>query len=139
MAKSEGCLYIQGLYENFNSVSTFIENPFKKIPFSYVPKGASEEEIRKDILFSYLTFYLNPDKLKQIFTRPDLGAGWFNAGEKLMVFIRKIPALILLVSIMCIKYGELFFDVLRKKNTSLSIGELLGVFTDLFRRKRQER
>ena len=34
IARKENRLNIQGIYENFNSVSTFIENPFKKIPFS---------------------------------------------------------------------------------------------------------
>ena len=33
IAKSEKRLNVQGLWENFNSVSTFIENPFNRIPF----------------------------------------------------------------------------------------------------------
>ena len=73
IAKSEKRLNVQGLWENFNSVSTFIENPFNRIPFSYVPQGNTEEEIRRDILFSYFSYYLDFKRLKKIFTSPDKG------------------------------------------------------------------
>jgi len=128
MAQKEKTLHIQGLYDNFNSVSTFIENPFNKIPFSYVPEGSSEKEIRNDILFSYLAFYLSFSRLKQIFTRPDQGVGWFNAGEKIIDFLKKIPAIITLIFLMSIKYTELFFSVIFRINTSISGKDILSLF-----------
>ena len=82
IAKKENRLNIQGLYENFNSVSVFIENPFKKIPFSYVPENNTEDSIRRDLLFSYFSFYLNVNRLRNILMKPDSGVGWFDAGQR---------------------------------------------------------
>jgi radical SAM superfamily enzyme YgiQ (UPF0313 family) len=130
IAKSQNRLHIKGLYENFNSVSTFIENPFNKIPFSYVPDGNSEEEIRMDILLSYLVFYLDPSRLKSIFASPDKGVGWFNAGEELLEFIKKIPALLIMGGLLIIKFGELFLYILRGKESSLSFREIISMFKD---------
>ncbi|MEW6601370.1 MAG: radical SAM protein, partial [Nitrospirota bacterium] len=135
IAVSENRLYIKGLYENFNSVSTFIENPFNKIPFSFVPAGNSEEEIRMDILLSYLVFYLDFRRLKSIFASPDKGVGWFNAGEDLIVFLRKIPALFLMGALLTIKFGELFLNVFLRKKTSISFREI----SSLFRERRRNR
>lgn len=132
IAKRQGRLNIQGIYENFNSVSTFIENPLKKIPFSYVPEGSSEEEIRRDILFSYFSYYLNLEKIKQIFIRPDLGVGWFNAGESLFKFFKKLPSLIFLGIMIASKFCQLFYFVVIRKNTRISLGYFLKVFDGLF-------
>ncbi|MBU1870363.1 MAG: B12-binding domain-containing radical SAM protein [Candidatus Omnitrophica bacterium] len=112
MAKAENRLYIQGLYENFLSVSTFIENPFNKIPFSYVPKGNSERKIREDILLSYLFFYLDFNKLKEVFVNPGKGVGWFNAGESLLTFLRNIFPLSILALFLIVKFFDLALDKL---------------------------
>jgi len=107
IAKKEGRLNIKGLYENFNSVSVFVESPFKKIPFSYVPLNNSENDIRMDILISYLRFYFNFGKLKKIFAKPD-DLSWFNAGGSFIEKIKKLPHIALLMSMMTIKFGQLF-------------------------------
>ncbi len=130
IAVSENRLCVKGLYENFNSVSTFIENPFSKIPFSYVPAGNSEEEIRMDILLSYLVFYLDFSRLKSIFASPDKGVGWFNAGEEIFEFLRKIPALFLMGGLLSIKFGELFLYTFIGKKTSLSFREIYSLFRE---------
>jgi anaerobic magnesium-protoporphyrin IX monomethyl ester cyclase len=111
IAKREEKLYIQGLYENFNSVATFIENPLHKIPFSYVPEGNSEQEIRHDILFSYLMFYLDLKRIKRILTTPDEGVKWFTTGNKFLEQIKKIPALFLLGGILFLKFSELLLNI----------------------------
>ena len=117
IAKKENRLFVQGLYENFISVSSFIENPFKKIPFSYVPDGNTEREIRNDILYSYLVFYLDFKRLRSIFTNPEKGVGWFNAGEKFRDLLKKCPAICLLFFILIIKFAKLFLD--RSKDSRL--------------------
>ena len=127
MAKQENRLHIQGLYENFNSVSTFIENPFNPIPMSYVPKGSTEAQIRRDILYSYFSFYLNLGRLKKIFFSPDKGVGWFNAGESLRAFLRKVPALASLSFMMLVKFGQLFVYVVLKPETRISLNHFLGI------------
>lgn len=118
IAKNEKRIRIDGLFENFISVSTFIESPFKRIPFSYVPKGSSEGQIRNDLLYSYLIFYLDFNKLKQIFTDPNKGAGWFNAGETAINLIKKVPALLLLGINMSIKFYNLFLGMAADKISS---------------------
>ncbi len=130
IAVSENRLNVKGLYENFNSVSTFIENPFNKIPFTYVPEGNTANEIRMDILLSYLVFYLDFSRLKSIFASPDKGVGWFNAGEELMEFIGKIPALLLMGGLLIVKFGELFLYILRGKGSSPSFREIYSMFRE---------
>lgn len=129
IAKKENRLNIVGLYENFNSVSAIIENPFKKIPFSYVPVGSTEEEIRNDILFSHLLFYLNTKKIRMMFSKRGATKRWFNPGNKLRDKFQKIPALFYLSVILSIKFGGLFLDILLKRNTSISIKEFLSILT----------
>ena len=124
IAKKEGALNIQNDYENFISVSTFIENPFKKIPFSYIPAGSTENEIRNDILFSYIIFYMDIKKIKRILTTSGEGAGWFSAGEKILETVKKIPALVFLGILLSVKFGNLFVNMLLKRNTSISFGKL---------------
>ncbi|MCK9614368.1 MAG: B12-binding domain-containing radical SAM protein [Candidatus Omnitrophica bacterium] len=131
LAKKEGRLNVQGVYENFNSVSTFIENPFKKIPFSYVPQCSSEEEIRRDILFSYFSYYLDWRRIKQIFARPDLGVGWFNAGSNLMEFLKKLPSLVFLGAMIISKFCQLFYFIVLRKNTRISLKCFFKVFDGL--------
>lgn len=115
IAKREKRIQVIGLYENFNSVSAFIESPFRKIPFSYVPEGSTEKEIRNDLLYSYFAFYFDLRKIKNIFTNPDKGAGWFNAGTDFVNFFRKIPALVLLTVNISVKYLELLMNLSVKK------------------------
>jgi radical SAM superfamily enzyme YgiQ (UPF0313 family) len=129
LAKKENRLNIVGDYDNFLSVSTFIENPFKPIPFSYVPQGNLEEDIRNDILFSYLIFYLNYDRLKSIFANPDKGVGWFNAGEKILELIKKLPSIFILAILLTIKFGKLLFNIVFQRNTSISRIEFFRILT----------
>ena len=119
IAKSEGRIKIKGLFENFNSVSAFIEAPFNEIPFSYVPIGNTEKEIRNDLLFSYFVFYLNFNKIKNILMNPDKGAGWFNAGETILNLIIKIPALSLLGANIFLKFCKLFLSILTSRIENL--------------------
>lgn len=135
MALGEKRLNVQGMYENFNSVSTFIENPFKSIPFSYVPVNNTEAAIRRDILYSYFSFYIDLNRLKSVFARPDQGVGWFNAGERLKETLKKIPSLVVLSMMMFFKFGQLFYYSVLKKETSISLKFFLKIFSGLFSRK----
>jgi len=131
MAKREKRLHIVNNYENFNSVSTFIENPFNKIPLSYVPANNTEAEIRRDLLYSYFVFYLDLRKLKKIFANPEKGAAWFNAGESFVTFMRKVPAVILLALMMSVKFLLLFHYIVIRKDTRISLSHFLTVFQGL--------
>lgn len=132
IAKRENRLKIDGLYENFVSVGTFIESPFKKIPLPYIPVGTSEAQIRRDILFSYFNFYLNLSKIKMIFVEPEQGVGWFNAGDNLLDILKKIPAIFTLVFMLFIKFIQLFYYAVINKETSLSFRFFLNVFNPNF-------
>ncbi len=132
MAQQDGGLYVQGLYENFNSVGTFVENPFHPIPFSYVAPGTTEAQLRRDLLYGYFSFYLSARRLRRIFTRPDQGVGWFNAGESPLTFLKKLPALALLFFMLGIKFLQLFHYTVIKKETRISLWHFLRVFEYLF-------
>lgn len=125
IARDEGRLHVQGVYQNFNSVGVFVESPFDPIPFSYLPTGASEQEIRNDILFAYLVAYLDLARLREILFKPRQGVGWFNAGANLKEFLAKIPALAFLFTMMGIKCGRMVWDILRGRGTQLTRGDLL--------------
>ena len=133
IALTENRLKVQGLYQNFISVSTFIENPFNKIPFTYVPQDNTEMEIRQDLLFSYLSFYFDYRRLKLAFSSPDKGVSWFDAGGgKLKTLIKKIPSLFFLGLIITIKFTELFFNVFFHRKTSIKRKEFFSIFTRFF-------
>lgn len=131
IAKKHGRLNIVGCYDNFNSVSTFIENPFKRIRFSYIPVGDSEDAIRRDILYSYFSFYFDFGRLKKMFTRPDIGSAWFNAGASFGEILRKISALVLLVFFISVKFFQLFHYVVLKKETRISLKHFFTVLYGL--------
>lgn len=129
IARQQNRLRVQGLYENFISVGTFIENPFKPIPFSYVPEGNTEAEIRRDILFSYFSFYLDWKRLKGVFTKPDLGVGWFNAGRRFAEVIKKLPSLAVLGLMMFFKLGQLVYFSVLKRETAIFWRFFLQIFS----------
>lgn len=115
IAKKSNLLYIQGDYENFNSVSTFIENPFHPVPFSYVPEGMTEEEIRNDIIQSYFMFYLHLGKLERMFNRRDEGVGWFNLTGDSVEQIKKLSGLITISFYMGVKFVQMVSFNLKKR------------------------
>jgi len=119
IAKSQDRLKIYGVYENFLSVGTFIENPFSPIPFSYTPPGNTEAEIRNDILFAYLSFYWDFRKIKEILFKPKQGVGWFSAGSNWVAFLKKIPSLVLLFFLAGYKFFKMVLDILLQRNTQL--------------------
>ena len=96
-----------------------------------MPPGNTEEEIRKDILFSYFSFYIDYKRLKEIFTKPGQGAGWFNAGEKITDLILRIPSLIILGFMLLVKLYELFYYMVIKKSTKTSLGDFMQIFKGL--------
>ena len=135
IAKREGRLVVQGLYENYNAVSTFIENPFRPIPFSYVPAGNTEDEIRRDILFSYFRYYLDWARLKKVFVRPDLGVRWFDAGRRFRDVLRKVPALAALALLFLFKMLQFFHYAVLKRGTAVSWRFFFSVFEGLCGRR----
>lgn len=128
IAKKESRLKVQGYYENFVAVSTFIENPFKRIPFAYIPEGNLEAEIRRDILFSYFNFYLNIYRLKMIFTDSDQGVAWFSVGDTAMDVLKKTPAIITLFFMLLCKFFQLFYYAVIKQETRIPLSDFLKIF-----------
>jgi len=106
---------------------------FRPIPFSYVPEGNTEQEIRRDILFSYFSHYLNIGRLKLIFAQTGPQSGWFNAGERLLEILKKIPALIALAFMLFVKLVQLFYYSVMKKETAISMRFFLGIFGGLWK------
>lgn len=129
IAKDQGRFSVIGTYDNFISVSGFIDNPFKPIPFSYLPPGNSEAEIRRDILFSYFRFYFNIPRLWRAISRRDLGLQ-ITSDKKfnLLETAQKIIAGVFLIFIMAVKLIQLFqYEVIRK-DTRISFGHFMKIF-----------
>lgn len=105
-AQKEGKLNIQGMYENFLSVSTLIENPFRKIPFSYLPASAKEKELRRDILLSYLMVYLDFKRIHSLFIRPVSIQKKFSTLNNLISKVIKLPTYSFLALILTVKVFE---------------------------------
>lgn len=128
IAKKSGRLNVVGQYENFISVSTFIESPFNPIPFTYVPEGSTESEIRRDILYSYFRFYFDWQRIKTIFIKPEMNVGWFDAKGSMMDTVKKIPYVIGLGCNMGVKFLQLFYYGVIKKESRISTKFFLSVF-----------
>ena len=126
IAQEQGRLCVQGEYENFNSVSALIENPFRKIPLSFVPEGATAAEIRHDILFSYLALPQSAQDKEALFKpkADDHAGGTVASGNSLARFVKKSAVLALLVMFMTVKMIGLFLGVLWGKNTKLTFREM---------------
>ena len=106
IAKKENRLFIQGLYENLNSVSSFIEKPFKRTPFSYLPEGNTERQIKYDIYLGSLKFYFNYKRFVRVFTNPDKNVAWFDFGHSFRDFIAKLPSTFILLFILSLKFSS---------------------------------
>ncbi len=128
IAKKKGRLNVVGLYENFISVSTFIEPPLNTIPFTYVPTGSTESEIRRDILYSYFKFYFDWERIKTVFCKPEMNVGWFDAKGSMMDIVKKVPNVIILGCNMVIKFLQLFHYSVIKKESRISVKFFLSMF-----------
>jgi radical SAM superfamily enzyme YgiQ (UPF0313 family) len=124
-AASENLLNVQGMYDNFSAVAGITESPFRKVSFAYIPKGTSEDEIRRDILLAHFSIYLNPAKMFSSVFRSGHSAKWINLGDSLLEFLRNIPALIYLACLLMMKFGQLFYYAVFRKQTKLRLGHFL--------------
>jgi len=76
MAKSEGRLNIQGIWENLNAVATLVDG-LDSVPLAYVPLTTTQKELKKDILRANLYFYLRPSKIIEMLSKRVNSSGWF--------------------------------------------------------------
>lgn len=135
-AKKENRLTVQGLYENFMAVSAITENPFNKVPLAYVSLGNTEAQIKRDVLLASFIAYLNiPKMLKTIGGSSSKEAKWFNIGNDFFEFMSKVPALAYLGTMFFIKFIELGYYILIKKETKLSLGYLIKFLYNLNAKK----
>lgn len=121
IALSQDRLHIEGIYKNFNAVSTISENPFDPTPFAYVPPNDTESCIRRDILYSYFSFYINKTRLSQVFNKSSTNSGWFNVGKNI------IP-IALLFFVLFLKFIQLFYYSVLKPDTRISLKFFLSIF-----------
>ena len=108
IAKQEKSLNIQGLYENFNPVNVVVESPFKKTPLPYIPKDNSEEEIRRDILLSYLLYYINIKNFIRAFTIHKK-LNLLNNSEGFTDFLKNMHLFVWLMFKIFIKFSKIIF------------------------------
>jgi radical SAM superfamily enzyme YgiQ (UPF0313 family) len=128
IAKEENNLRIEGIYENFVAVATMTENPFKRIPLAYVSRGNKENQIRRDILLAFFITHFNIMKLIKTLILPARKAKWLNIGNNLKEMVYKIPSIIYLGFMLLVKFMQLIYYVLVKKETRLSAGQIKNIF-----------
>ena len=129
MAKADGGLRVVGLYENFLTVSAIVDNPFRRIPFSYVPPGATEQEIRNDIFFAYLCVYLNARKLKAMFSRMSgVRKRFSNPGNPVLKRIGRILDFCHLNTMLAVKVVSLLVHFITGKDCAIDRKDLELVF-----------
>lgn len=132
IAKAEGGLNIVGRYDNFLTVSTIVENPFKPITLSYVPPGMTEKELKNDILFGYFCLNLNVYKLLAKFKRQSGGRRVLkpkmNFGQKILYTVQRC-ALMMMLSL---KFSIFLVNCLMRKECAVSLKDfsLLWIKTD---------
>lgn len=132
-AKKENRLTVQGLYENFSTVTALAEHPFKKyIPLPYVPPGNTELQIKRDVLLASFLTYVNIPQVIKILglgAHSSQGAKWINVGNNFFAFVKNIPGLAFLSFLMSVKFAKLLYWLLIKKETRLGpvyLAKLLG-------------
>lgn len=81
LAKSEGRLYVEGNWENFNSVGGIVEGAFSNFRPPYVPENNTARGLKKDLIRANLYFYLtSPRTLLSLFKREN--TDWFSLSKK---------------------------------------------------------
>jgi len=123
IAKQQGRLHVKGNYENFNSVSVFIENPFSKIPLSYVPPGSTEAEIRYDVLACFSLFLWHRVLRFRGNVKTESAFKWFKPTDTFVMKMKRVIALGTAVAILCVKFADLSVALLTRR-TALSFSEL---------------
>lgn len=132
IAKSEGRLDLGDKYDNFVAVSGITENPFKSVPFAYVPNGTTGSQLRRDILLAHISIYSDiPRTIKNIFTSAH-SANWFSLGHTAGEAIKKTLALVPLFLFLICKYIQCFYYIFLKKETALPIKSVINI---LFEKK----
>lgn len=95
IALQEGIFRPGEQWANLNTCGTLVEDPFKSSPLSYVPVGASEKELRQDLLKFNLFFMLGPKRLLRLLKERvgpgntfSLPKGWYRNAKEWLVFLR---------------------------------------------------
>jgi len=133
MAKKQNRLNVQGLWENFNSVSLLIENPFKPTPFSYVPPGNTEPEIKRDLLYAYFASYVRLKRIWKNLSVLDFRPGKFQKNESLPRRLKKFSGYCVLASALFIKFIQFFHYSTIKRETAVSFRFFLSAFSGLWK------
>ena len=129
-AKQQGRLYNPGgMYENFLAVSAITENPFRSVPFAYVPpgEGNSEAEIKRDVLLAHLISYSHlPTLFRTIFSNEG-SSNWFVVGRDPKESLQKVPRLLYLGLMVGLKVSHLLYQLFLCKKTRLPIRHLVKI------------
>jgi magnesium-protoporphyrin IX monomethyl ester (oxidative) cyclase len=123
-AKKEGLLNVQGHYENFIAVSAITESVFSEVPLAYVPKGCTEDEIKRDVLLCSVAAYLSVINTVKIISQKDSTTKWFSFGQNTLERIKKIPAAMYLGLMLGFKSIKLFYTLFIKQSTALPLKEV---------------
>lgn len=80
-------------WSNFNVVSPLVTGPFHKQPLPYIPDGTSDDELRLQMLWTNLKFWLKPQGILNFFFRKStfvtrMPDRWFLQTEMIVSLVR---------------------------------------------------
>lgn len=106
-------------YCNFNSQEVLVRPIFKKRNFPYVPDNTNVYGIEKEIIFAYFRYYFRFRVFYKMLTQSNWGDAILSSGNSFMSKLRKLPAFLLLLTDISIKFGLMFLSVFRKDGIKL--------------------
>ena len=123
-ARKEGLLNVQGLYENFIAVSAITESVFQEVPLAYVPKGCTEDEIKRDLVLCSIAAYFSVMDTFRIVAK-NSSSKWFSWGQSPWEKLKKLPSALYLGLMLGLKVFRLFYLLFINRDTALPLKEVL--------------
>ncbi|HOE03854.1 MAG TPA: radical SAM protein [Bacteroidales bacterium] len=108
---TENQLKILPDYKNFNSQEVLVRPFWKKANFPFIPEGANGYGIKNEILFAYFRYYFRWRIIKRIVSDKGWGDAIISFGKSFGAFIKILPALVVLLTDISIKFGFMFLSV----------------------------
>jgi hypothetical protein len=107
-------------YSNFNSQEVLVRPIFKKRNFPYIPENTSVYGIEKEIIFAYFRYYFRIKVFAKMLMQSNWGDAILSSGDSFVSKLKKLPAFLLLLTDISIKFGLMFLSVFRKDGIKLS-------------------
>lgn len=124
-------LMVKGEFSNFNSQEVLVRPLFKKSNFPFLPKDSTSYGMQQEILLAYFRFYMRIRVIFKLLTQRNWGGAIFSYGTSFFDALKKMPALLLLMIDISLKFELMFFSVFIPKG--IKVKEVIKTFTGFFK------